>query len=67
MAAYVTAGSDDVNVKSLKKVLTDAMQELSKKKTGKAANTITHDELTSLWTTMIQETVGMHNYFDQNL
>ena len=67
MAAYVTAGSDNVNVKSLKKVLTDAMQELSKKKTGKTANVTTHDDLTSMFTTFIQETVGMHNYFNQNL
>ena len=67
MAAYTTASSEDVNVKSQLAVINNAMQEIAKKKKGKGADNLTIEDFTKLYETIVKENVGMHNYFNHSL
>ena len=64
MAAFVTADSEDVNVKHLQGAFMNAMKELSKKKKG---TPLTIDDFINVHNEMIKDNVGMFNYFDQKL
>ena len=65
MSAFVTAGSEDANVKYLQGALMNAMKDLlSKKKKGSA---LTIEDFINVHNEIIKENVGMYNYFDQKL